>query len=98
MVFVDFEQVDESCMVRPISRYAVQIVCLSQSGKPLCAPQAKKWVILISVNYGGVIVNTGGWVRGSGYDSLKHAAGSFEGMWICQHEVGQARPFIWWKH
>lgn len=30
------------------------------------------------VNYSGVIVNTGGWVRGSGYDSLKHAAGSFE--------------------
>lgn len=29
-------------------------------------------------NLGGVIVNTGGWVRGSGYDSLKHAAGSFE--------------------
>ena len=33
----------------------------------------------ISANFGGVIVNTGGWVRGSGYDSLKHAAGSFEG-------------------
>lgn len=30
------------------------------------------------VNHSGVIVNTGGWVRGSGYDSLKHAAGSFE--------------------
>ncbi|KAH3711010.1 hypothetical protein DPMN_070509 [Dreissena polymorpha] len=30
------------------------------------------------VNHSGVIINTGGWVRGSGYDSLKHTAGSFE--------------------
>ncbi|KAK3592967.1 hypothetical protein CHS0354_023189 [Potamilus streckersoni] len=29
-------------------------------------------------NLSGIIVNTGGWVRGAGYDSLKHAAGSFE--------------------
>lgn len=30
------------------------------------------------VNFSGVIVNTGGWVKGSGYESLKHAAGAFE--------------------
>ncbi|KAK7108923.1 polyribonucleotide 5'-hydroxyl-kinase Clp1-like [Littorina saxatilis] len=30
------------------------------------------------VNSSGVVINTGGWVRGSGYDVLKHAAGSFE--------------------
>lgn len=30
------------------------------------------------VNSSGVIINTGGWVRGGGYDALKHAAGSFE--------------------
>ena len=26
----------------------------------------------------GVVINTGGWVRGAGYDALKHAAGAFE--------------------
>ncbi|XP_076460941.1 polyribonucleotide 5'-hydroxyl-kinase Clp1-like [Babylonia areolata] len=30
------------------------------------------------VNSSGVVINTGGWVRGAGYDALKHAAGSFE--------------------
>lgn len=30
------------------------------------------------VNASGVVINTGGWVRGAGYDALKHAAGSFE--------------------
>ena len=39
------------------------------------------FVFVVSASYGGVIVNTGGWVRGSGYDSLKHAAGSFEGLY-----------------
>ncbi|KAL5006475.1 hypothetical protein ScPMuIL_015281 [Solemya velum] len=29
-------------------------------------------------NYSGVIINTGGWVRGTGYDAIKHAAGAFE--------------------
>lgn len=30
------------------------------------------------VSISGVIINTGGWIKGGGYDSLKHAAGSFE--------------------
>ncbi|KAL8576254.1 hypothetical protein ACOMHN_006177 [Nucella lapillus] len=30
------------------------------------------------VNSSGVVINTGGWVRGAGYDALKHAAGAFE--------------------
>jgi len=30
------------------------------------------------VNTGGVIINTCGWVRGGGYQALKHAAGAFE--------------------
>ena len=32
----------------------------------------------MSVNLSGVVINTGGWVRGAGYDALKHSAGSFE--------------------
>lgn len=39
------------------------------------------------MNHSGVIVNTGGWVRGSGYDSLKHAAGSFEGKVVKKFSV-----------
>lgn len=35
-------------------------------------------VFLVSIS--GVVINTGGWIKGGGYDSLKHAAGSFEGM------------------
>ena len=34
----------------------------------------------ISVNHSGAIINTGGWVKGTGYETLKHAAGSFEGL------------------
>ncbi|XP_025096265.1 polyribonucleotide 5'-hydroxyl-kinase Clp1-like [Pomacea canaliculata] len=30
------------------------------------------------VNTSGVIINTGGWVRGTGYDAIKHGAGAFE--------------------
>ncbi|WAR12880.1 CLP1-like protein [Mya arenaria] len=30
------------------------------------------------VNHSGVIINTGGWVKGAGYETLKHTAGSFE--------------------
>lgn len=30
-------------------------------------------------NVSGCIINTGGWIKGAGYDSLKHIAGSFEG-------------------
>ncbi|CAC5401941.1 CLP1 [Mytilus coruscus] len=29
-------------------------------------------------NVSGCIINTGGWIKGAGYDSLKHIAGSFE--------------------
>ena len=35
-------------------------------------------IVASSVNLSGVVINTGGWVRGAGYDALKHAAGSFE--------------------
>lgn len=35
-------------------------------------------VCAIAVNSSGVVINTGGWVRGAGYDALKHSAGSFE--------------------
>lgn len=30
------------------------------------------------VNYSGVIINTGGWIKGGGYDSIRHTAGAFE--------------------
>lgn len=36
-------------------------------------------VCFLAVSISGVIINTGGWIKGGGYDSLKHAAGSFEG-------------------
>ena len=29
-------------------------------------------------NVSGCIINTGGWIKGAGYDSLKHIAGCFE--------------------
>ncbi|XP_005098564.1 polyribonucleotide 5'-hydroxyl-kinase Clp1 [Aplysia californica] len=35
------------------------------------------------VNSSGVIINTAGWIRGAGYESLKQAAGAFEVDVIC---------------
>lgn len=35
----------------------------------------------------GVIINTGGWVRGQGYDAIKHAAGAFEGQGLVTYLI-----------
>lgn len=37
------------------------------------------FLFVILANISGIIVNTCGWIKGSGYQALKHAAQAFEG-------------------
>ena len=49
-----------------------------------------------AANVSGVVINSCGWVRGGGYQSLIHVSGAFEGKSTCVLHTNHYKSSVWW--